>query len=65
MVGTKGLEPSTSRSRTVRSSQLSYVPTDVENSGSSGTRVRFFMSASPEGSAAQLSYVPTDASLRE
>jgi hypothetical protein len=27
MVGTKGLEPSTLRSRTVRSSQLSYVPT--------------------------------------
>ncbi len=27
MVGTKGLEPSTSRSRTARSSQLSYVPT--------------------------------------
>ena len=29
LVGTKGLEPSTSRSRTVRSSQLSYVPIRV------------------------------------
>ncbi len=58
MVGAKGLEPSTSRSRTVRSSQLSYAPMMVMLNDLEKERTRELFDDAPRAALGQLSYAP-------